>query len=90
MMSKSLVAKFPREMFFISYHHFRQIMCSTKYTLQQKDTAFGDLATDYVRCKIEDSDIVIFAAILEEWSRRRGWEMFAGDDPGLDEYNMRP
>ena len=70
----SLVDKFPREMFITSYHHFRRVMCSTKYTIEQKDTAFGDLAIDYLRCKVTGRDTITFVSITEEWIIRGGWE----------------
>ena len=66
----------PRDMFHISLRHFRRIMCSTKYTLEQKDSAFDGLAEDYFRCDLEDKDIKFFEVIVKEWSRRREYEEF--------------
>jgi len=64
----------PAEMFVLSYHHFRRIMCSTKYTLEQKDEAWGSLCTDYFRCELTQVHIKAFAATEREWSMRRGYE----------------
>lgn len=66
----------PREMFITSYHHFRRVMCSTKYTVAQKDDAFDGLTEDYFRCDLTDSDKKIFVATVEEWVIRKGWEEF--------------
>jgi len=74
-MSESLVSKFPRDMFVISYHHFRRVMCSNKYTLEQKDSAFESLAQDYIRCDLEDDDVTSFVAAAEEWAMRGGYEV---------------
>lgn len=73
-MGGSLVSKFSREMFAISYSHFRKVMCSNKYTLEQKDNVFTGLAQDYIRCNLEDGDMVAFVALEKEWSMRRVWE----------------
>jgi len=75
MVNESLVSKFPREMFAVSYLHFRDVMCSNKYTLEQKDSAFEGLAEDYFRCDLEDGDVAAFVAATEEWSIRRGYEV---------------
>lgn len=68
------MGQFPRDMFFITYHYFRRVMCSTKYNIAQKDSAFDGLIEDCFRCDLTDSDKKIFVAVAEEWSRRRGWE----------------
>jgi len=67
----SLNKGFPAEMFLTSLHHFRQIMCSTKYTLEQKDEAFGALCQDYIRCNLSSRLITAFVATEMEWAMRR-------------------
>lgn len=67
---------FPREMFVTSYRHFRRIMCSTKYTLEQKDSACDSFVQDYFRCKLTDTDIKSFLATMQEWTIRREYEFF--------------
>lgn len=62
-------------MFIVSLHHFRRVMCSSKYTVEQKDTAFGGLIEDYFRCELEGPDITIFVATEREWSMRRSYEI---------------
>jgi len=57
--------------------HFREIMCSTKYTLEQKDNAFEDLSTDYLRTIYKtDGDRLLFEALMLEWEKRRLYECF--------------
>jgi hypothetical protein len=65
----------PREFFLTSYHHFREVMCSTEYTIEQKDNAYGALLTDYARCKILKQDEVTMQSITMEWERRRVYEV---------------
>jgi len=56
---------------------FREIMCSTKYTIEQKDNAFKGLFWVWLRCnstltaKFEN---LINATILE-WERRKLYEV---------------
>ena len=56
--SSHYLMKFPRDMTNISLHHFRRVMCSNKYTVEQKDTAFEGLTQDYFRCELEDPDVL--------------------------------
>lgn len=74
----SLVNSFPAEMFVISYHHFRNVMCSTKYTTAQKDSAWGGLCEDYIRCKLTPRLVQAFVAMEVEWSMRRGCDRESG------------
>lgn len=67
----------PRELFIKSLMHFREIMCSTKYTPEQKDNAFTDLITDYFRCNLRQEDITHFQAVKLEWEMRRRYEPFS-------------
>ncbi len=63
-----------RELFIKQYHHFREIMCSTKYDLEQKQQAFQDLAQAYLRCKLNPSDITLFKAVSMEFEMRARYE----------------
>lgn len=59
-----------------SMNHFRKIMCSTKYSLGQKDDAFEDLATDFLRTLYKtENDRLLFEAICIEWEKRRLYEL---------------
>lgn len=66
--------KHSKEMFVTSLHYFRSVMCSTKYTLRQKDGTFASLCQDYLRCELPQNLKTAFVAVMEEWSRRRGYE----------------
>lgn len=66
--------RFPRDMFIVSLHHFRRVMCSDKYTIGLKDTAFDGLIEDYFRCELDDPDVTIFVATAKEWAIRRDYE----------------
>lgn len=63
-----------REHFIKTYHWFREVMCSTKYTIEQKENTFDGLATDYLRCNLNKNDIVTFKAICLEWEMRKVYE----------------
>ena len=56
--------------FFISLNHFRDVMCSTKYTLENKENAFMGLAQDYLRCELTEDDDIFFVSICREWDMR--------------------
>ena len=77
----------PRALFINSLLHFREVMCSKEYTLEQKNRAFEDLATDYFRCKLEPEDIIHFQAISKEWEMRSLYEPFSPSVDGA--YNSR-
>lgn len=79
----------PRELctkdyFVDEYTRFREVMCSTKYTLEQKNRAFG--AITYVvwdvtavlkeEGKTADADFVekAYTALSQEWLRRSAYE----------------
>lgn len=61
-------------MFITTLHHFRRVMCSTKYTIAQKDVSFESLIEDYFRCDLTDVDMKMFETATREWSRRKCWE----------------
>ncbi len=63
-----------REYFITAINHFRKIMCSTEYTLEQKNTAFEGLFQDYLRCTLTEGDKLHFKAIFDEWGWRRSYE----------------
>jgi len=66
-----------REHFITSINHFRDIMCSNKYTLDHKDQAFDSLCQDYLRCKLDPRDIMHMESMTDEWTRRRYYELCA-------------
>ena len=66
-----------RELFHKQIIHFREIMCSTAFTLEYKEKAFEHLAEAYFRCKLNKSDIDFFVLTSEEFERRSRYEMFA-------------
>jgi hypothetical protein len=57
---------------------FREVMCSTAYTLDQKEKAFEGLALGYVclpaGCKNEE---MLFESLTDEWARRGAYEVMA-------------
>ena len=60
---------------------FRGIMCSTKFTLEQKDDAYNGLIYAYLHHDIpagkdRDAAITLFQATNMEWERRRLFEAF--------------
>lgn len=56
--------------------HFREIMCSKEYTLEQKDKAFYDFCQDAFNCAKEAGDIPLFHATVIEWEKRRYYEVW--------------
>lgn len=44
------------EYFFKEYHNFREILCSIKYSIEQKLDAFRGLFTVYVNVKTENKE----------------------------------
>ena len=65
-----------RELFLKQMMFFRKVMCSTKYTLVQKEIAFENLAEAYLRCKLNQNDIDFFVLTSEEFQRRSAYELF--------------
>jgi len=63
----------PKELLLRSIHHFRKIMCSTEYTLEQKDRWFNNLLTDYLRCNHDDNILSFFKVTCHEWEIRRAY-----------------
>lgn len=60
---------------------FRNIMCSTKFTVEQKDNAFNGLVYAYLHHNIpigknKNVIITLFEATSIEWERRRLFEVF--------------
>ena len=79
-----------RELFVKQYHHFRKIMCSTEYTIEEKDREFQNLAQAYIRCKLEESDIVTFQSISQEFEMRKMYEVTNGLFPTTKDVGIRP
>ncbi len=75
----------PREYFITAIHHFRGIMCSTEYTVEQKDEAFKSLMTDYLRCKLNKDDKLFMEATSTEWTQRRVYEVLRPAEEDEDE-----
>jgi hypothetical protein len=66
-----------RERFMTSLRHFRDIMCSSEHSIEDKDAAFEDLATDLFRTEgLTENDRILFEATMREWSIRREYEFF--------------
>lgn len=65
----------PRELFVKSLHHFRKILCSTKYTYEQKNKAFDGLTCDYFRCKLTEDDKMNFVSMVKEFNIRQTYEL---------------
>ena len=63
-----------RELFYKQLLHFRKIMCSTAFTLENKENEFGYLAEAYFRCNLTQSDIDFFVLTKEEFDRRSIYE----------------
>ncbi len=63
-----------REFFVKDYHRFREVMCSTKYTTEQKESSFESLATSYLRCHLTESDVQLFTSVSLEWEMRKMYE----------------
>lgn len=65
-----------QKQFMTSLEFFREVMCSKKYTVKQKDNYFENLCQDYMRCDINENDKLWFRATMNEWERRRVYELF--------------
>jgi len=65
----------PSEMLLTSIHHFRDMMGSTKYTLEQKENAFSILLFDYMRCKSDAKINMFFMSTKKEWEMRVPYEI---------------
>ena len=64
-----------RELFIKQMLFFRKIMCSTAYTSEYKENAYGNLVEVYARCKVNQGDIDLFSALTEEFERRSTYEL---------------
>ncbi len=65
------------------YLNFREVMCSTKYTVEQKSDALRGLLTVYVNIELKDGDDPDFAtnmvdALLSEYDMRIAYEITKG------------
>lgn len=69
------VWELPKELLMTSILHFREVMCSSKYTLEEKDIKFTALLTDYMRCKATEKELSFFFATKKEWEMRKSYEM---------------
>jgi len=67
-----------KEMFNTSWKFFREIMCSNKYTIAEKDTAYENLAQDYLRLDIKETEETFFWSITKEWGMRKAYELTHG------------
>jgi hypothetical protein len=57
---------------------FREVMCSTKYTLEQKDKAFEGLTQCFVCLPPGNKDeTFMYEVLLDEWARRSAYEVIA-------------
>lgn len=68
------VSNQPRELFVKSLLYFIKIMCSKSYPIERKEEEFKNLAQAYLRCKLKESDKIIFLAISDEFQRRKEFE----------------
>ena len=50
-------------------------MCLSSSSEEEIDIAFDGLTESYFNCKLKESDIVSFIALLEERNRRKEYEM---------------
>lgn len=66
----------PRELFVKQMIFFRKIMCSTEYTQEYKEKAYGNLVEVYARCNLTQGDIDLFSAVTEEFEMRSKYELF--------------
>jgi len=70
---------------------FRQRMCSTEYTVEQKDNAFQGLLYGWshggkgMTDEEEDSLTTLMQAHISEWSRRRAYELIRIQNLQMDE-----
>lgn len=63
------------------YAKFREIMCSTEYTMEQKQNAFEGMARVYLLAETKDEQergrvVSSFLALSEEFERRMLHELF--------------
>lgn len=74
-MEDILLMKEERGHLMTSMRFFREVMCSTEYSIEQKDSAFENLVTDFIRTIYKmDADKNLFEALTIEWERRRLYE----------------
>ncbi len=57
------------------YVRFREIMCSTAYSIEQKENAFRGLTMVYLNVP-DDSCETIWGSLVNEFSRRMTYETF--------------
>lgn len=62
------------------YNKFREIMCSTKYTIKQKEDAFQGMAYVYLNTKTDNNEdknalITSFRALTIEYEMRMLYEI---------------
>lgn len=69
------------EYFLKEIHSFRKIMCSTEYSLEQKEKAYEGLLYIYVATPdldLEGPEVMFFNATTKDWEIRRTHEMLRG------------
>lgn len=56
---------------------FRGIMCSTKFTVLQKDNALNGLINAWIETRLDQDDSLshLTRATMIEWTRRREYEV---------------
>ena len=71
------MAKYTQEYLLKEYHAFRDIMCSTKYSIEQKQDAYQGLLFVYVNANLicEDRTIRMMDALDIEFARRISYEI---------------
>ena len=72
--------KLDHEYFMKEWHSFREVMCSTDYSPEQKQDAWAGLLTAYIHCKDEaDRDIrqTAMEMLVVEFPLRLGLELTA-------------
>jgi hypothetical protein len=65
----------PRELFHKQFLHYMEIMGSTKYSIEQKEEEYNNLADAYFRCKLTDGDKAVFQGATRDFNYRIMMEM---------------
>lgn len=64
-----------RELFLKQLQHFREVMCSTNFKIQEKLNEFRFLSEAYFRCNLIQQDIDFFVLTKKEFDRRLIYEL---------------
>ena len=71
------MSEYTQEYLLEEYHAFRKIMCSTEYTIEQKQNAYYGLMWVYLHASLicDESTMIMMDTLEIEFSRRIAYEI---------------